>query len=145
MSLSDRAKNYGHRAALILLIGPDVTGKSFLAKKLESMLVAEGRHAYLLDPENLRRGLDADLQEGEGKESVRRYGEVARLLIDTGLLVISTTNAFNLPSDQTVPCDLRIASTKSSALRRASASPVRKAARISPSCQSPIISASHQE
>ena len=86
----------------MLLIGPDVTGKSFLAKKLESMLVAEGRHAYLLGPENLRHGLDADLQDGEGSESVRRYGEVARLLIDTGLLVISTTNAFNLSSDHAV-------------------------------------------
>ncbi len=102
VNLADRAKNYGHRAALVLLIGPDVTGKSFLAKKLESRLVAEGRHAYLLNPENLRRGLDADLQDGEGKETVRRYGEVARLLIDTGLVVISTTNAFNLPADQTV-------------------------------------------
>jgi len=42
------------------------------------------------------------LQEGEATETVRRYGEVARLLIDTGLLVISTTNPFDLPSDQVV-------------------------------------------
>lgn len=98
----DRAKHYGHRAAVILFAGPATTGKAFLAKKIESVLVAEGRHAYLLDAENLRRGLDADLHEGEGAETVRRYGEVARLLIDTGLMVISTTNAFELPSDQVV-------------------------------------------
>ena len=118
VTLADRAKHYGHRAALVLLIGPDTTGKTFLAKKVESMLVAEGRHVYMLDPENLRRGLDADLQDEDARETIRRYGEVARLLIDTGVLLISTTNSFNpstglragpstglkagLPADQTV-------------------------------------------
>ncbi len=100
VTLADRAKHYGHRAALVLLVGPDTTAKTFLAKKLESVLVAEGRHAYMLDPENLRHGLDADLPKEEALEFVRRYGEVARLLVDTGLLVISTTNPFNLPADQ---------------------------------------------
>lgn len=101
----DRATHYGHRSAIVLFIGPATAGKTFLSKKLESVLVAEGRHAYLLDAENLRRGLDADLREGEATEAVRRYGEVARLLIDTGLVVISTTNSFELlklPSDQIV-------------------------------------------
>lgn len=102
VSLADRALHYGHRAALVLLVGPDTTAKTFLAKKLESVLVAEGRHAYMLDPENLRRGLDADLPKEEALEFVRRYGEVARLLVDTGLLVISTTNPFNLPADQAI-------------------------------------------
>jgi len=102
VSLADRSKHYGHRAALVLLVGPDTTSKTFLAKKLESVLVAEGRHAYMLDAENLRRGLDADLPEEEALEFVRRYGEVARLLVDTGLLVISTTNSFHLPADQVI-------------------------------------------
>ncbi len=96
----DRAQNYGHRAAIVLVTGGQHTGKSFLARKLESLLVAEGRHAYLLDAENLRRGLDADLAEsdaGDAVEMVRRYGEVARLLVDTGLIVVSTTNPFGLP------------------------------------------------
>ena len=69
--------------------------------------MAEGRHVYMLDPENLRRGLDADLQEGDAREMIRRYGEVARLLIDTGVLLISTTNSFNLPADQTVEASAR--------------------------------------
>jgi bifunctional enzyme CysN/CysC len=99
----DRAQNYGHRAAIVLVTGGRHTGKSFLARKLESLLVAEGRHAYLLDAENLRRGLDADLAEsdaGDAVEMVRRYGEVARLLVDTGLIVVSTTNPFGLPPHQ---------------------------------------------
>ncbi|MBM4124223.1 MAG: adenylyl-sulfate kinase [Nitrospira sp.] len=97
VSAEARAQHYGHRAAVVLLTGVVHTGKSFLARKLESLLVAEGRHAYLLEGENLRRGLDADLPETDTTgvpEMVRRYGEVARLLIDTGLIVVSTTNAF---------------------------------------------------
>jgi len=99
VSIEDRAKQYGHRAALVLITGGRHTGKSFLAKKLENRLVADGRHAYLLDGENLRRGLDADLSDserGQAAEMARRYGEVARLLIDTGLIVVSTTNPFGL-------------------------------------------------
>lgn len=97
VSAEDRAQQYGHRAAIVLLTGGRQTGKSFLARKLEALLVAEGRHAYLLDGENLRQGLDADLTESDKAattEMARRYGEVARLLIDTGLIVVSTTNPF---------------------------------------------------
>ncbi len=99
VSIEDRAKQYGHRAAVVLFTGGRHTGKSFLARKLEGRLVADGRHAYLLDGENLRRGLDADLSEeerGQTAEMARRYGEVARLLIDTGLIVVSTTNPFGM-------------------------------------------------
>ncbi len=94
----ERAQHFGHRAAVVLFTGPDTTAKAFLARKLESVLVAEGRHAYLLDAENLRRGLDADIGETNANEAVRRSGEVARLLTDTGLIVLSTTNPFSLPA-----------------------------------------------
>ncbi|MDF0667577.1 MAG: GTP-binding protein [Nitrospira sp.] len=97
VTVEDRAQQYGHRAAVVLITGGRHTGKSFLARKLEGRLVADGRHAYLLDGENLRRGLDADLSEeerGQTAEMARRYGEVARLLTDTGLIVVSTTNPF---------------------------------------------------
>ena len=90
----ERSRHYGHRAAVVLLTGPDSTAKSFLARKLETVLVAEGRHAYLLAGENLQRGLDADLPDMKSEETVRRFGEVVRLLTDTGSLVITTTNAF---------------------------------------------------
>ncbi|MFQ5991183.1 MAG: GTP-binding protein [Nitrospiraceae bacterium] len=103
VGVEERAQHYGHRAAMILLTGPTQSGKAFLAKKLEALLVAEGRHAYLLDGENLRVGLDADLQASESTgipEMIRRYGEVVRLLIDTGLIVVSTTNAFGSAHSQ---------------------------------------------
>lgn len=99
VTVEDRAQQYGHRAAVVLITGGRHTGKSFLARKLEGRLVADGRHAYLLDGENLRRGLDADLSDeerGQTAEMARRYGEVARLLTDTGLIVVSTTNPFGL-------------------------------------------------
>lgn len=98
----DRAQHYGHRAAMVLFTGAAHTGKSFLARTLEALLVAEGRHTYLLDGENLRRGLDADLAEPDAAEMVRRFGEVARLLIDTGLIVVSTTNTFGLADHQAI-------------------------------------------
>lgn len=99
---AERAKHYGHQPAVLLLTGPDTTSKGFLARKLETVLVAEGRHAYLLSPENLQRGLDADLPDTNPDEVVRRFGEVVRLLTDTGLLVICTTNAFTQPARQVV-------------------------------------------
>jgi bifunctional enzyme CysN/CysC len=105
VGVEERAQQFGHRAAIVLVTGGRHTGKSFLARKLEARLVADGRHAYLLDGENLRRGLDADLSETERSqtaEMARRYGEVARLLIDTGLIVVSTTNPFGLAYTEAV-------------------------------------------
>lgn len=91
----DRALHYGHRAALVLLVGRNHSTNSRLGATLEGALVADGRHAYLLEDENLRRGLDADLAGADEGEVIRRFGEVARLLLDTGLIVVATTNAFS--------------------------------------------------
>ena len=98
----DRARYFGHRAALVLITGARHTGKSLLARRLEVRLVADGRHTYLLDAANLRRGLDADLSEEDTGEIVRRFGEVARLLMDTGLIVVSTTNALGGADHQAI-------------------------------------------
>src|SRR2546422_7386780 len=98
----DRARHFGHRAALVLITGARHAGKSMLARRLEVQLVADGRHTYLLDAANLRRGLDADLSEEDTDEIVRRFGEVARLLMDTGLIVWSTTNALGGADHQAI-------------------------------------------
>ncbi len=89
----ERAINYGHRPALVLLTG-DANAASLLARRIERGLVSDGRHTYLLESENLRRGVEADLVASAGEEIARRFGEVARLLLDTGLIVVSTTSAF---------------------------------------------------
>ena len=90
VGLDERATQYGHRAALVLITGEAQSGTSFLARRLEARLVADSRHSYLLAAENLRRGLDNDIGEEDAGEMIRRFGEVARLLIDTGLIVVST-------------------------------------------------------
>lgn len=87
----ERAEHYGHRAALVLLAGKDTLLQDSLARRLESMLVDDGRHAYLLEPDNLRVGLDADMLAADRPEVVRRFGEVVRLLLDTGLVVVCPT------------------------------------------------------
>ncbi len=66
------------------------SGKSTVAVELERMLVGAGRNAYLLDGDNLRHGLNADLGFGatDRAENVRRVGEVARLFADAGLVAV---------------------------------------------------------
>src|SRR6185437_6537832 len=66
------------------------SGKSTIANLLEKRLHAEGKHTYILDGDNVRHGLNRDLgfTEEDRVENIRRVGEVARLLVDAGLIVI---------------------------------------------------------
>ncbi len=102
VSIDERSALFGHGPALVLITGGAHAGKSFLARRLEVRLIADGRHAYLLDGQNLRHGLDSDIHQEDGGEMVRRFGEVARLFIDAGLIVISTTNTFSRADHQSV-------------------------------------------
>lgn len=65
-------------------------GKSTLANLLEQRLAAEGKHTYILDGDNVRHGLNRDLgfTEADRVENVRRVAEVAKLMLDAGLIVI---------------------------------------------------------
>ncbi|MDG3012820.1 adenylyl-sulfate kinase [Rhodococcus sp. D2-41] len=74
----------------VWLTGLSGSGKSSVAVELERRLVAEGVPAYLLDGDNLRHGLNADLgfSAGDRAENVRRVGEVARLLADAGVVAV---------------------------------------------------------
>ena len=65
-------------------------GKSTVANLLEKRLFAAGRHTYMLDGDNIRHGLNRDLgfSEADRVENIRRVTEVARLLVDAGLVVI---------------------------------------------------------
>jgi bifunctional enzyme CysN/CysC len=66
------------------------SGKSTIANLLEKKLYAQGRHTYLLDGDNLRHGLNRDLgfTEVDRVENIRRVAEVARLMVDAGLVVL---------------------------------------------------------
>jgi bifunctional enzyme CysN/CysC len=66
------------------------SGKSTIANLLEKRLYAEGKHTYMLDGDNIRHGLNRDLgfTEADRVENVRRIAEVARLLVDAGLIVV---------------------------------------------------------
>jgi bifunctional enzyme CysN/CysC len=74
----------------VWLTGLSGSGKSTVAAELERRLVASGRPAYLLDGDNVRHGLNADLgfSAEDRAENVRRVGEVAKLLADAGLIAI---------------------------------------------------------
>jgi bifunctional enzyme CysN/CysC len=76
----------------VWLTGLSGSGKSTVAAELERRLVASGRPAYLLDGDNLRHGLNADLgfSAADRAENVRRVGEVTKLLADAGVVAIAS-------------------------------------------------------
>ncbi len=78
------------RARCLWLTGLSASGKSTVANLLEKRLHALGRHTYVLDGDNVRYGLNRDLgfTEADRVENVRRVAEVARLMVDAGLIAI---------------------------------------------------------
>ena len=98
-----RAERFGHRAALIMFVGPAGSGKHRYARALEKALFDGGRNIYMLDGKNVLLGVDHDLWvDAAQSELVRRFGEVAHLLLSSGLLVVSTTNAIGLADARAV-------------------------------------------
>jgi bifunctional enzyme CysN/CysC len=85
-----RAKIKHQEACCLWLTGLSGSGKSTIANLLEKRLHAEGRHTYILDGDNVRHGLNRDLgfTEADRVENIRRVAEVAKLLVDAGLIVI---------------------------------------------------------
>ncbi|PKO04198.1 MAG: adenylyl-sulfate kinase [Chloroflexi bacterium HGW-Chloroflexi-3] len=92
ISQSDRTAIKQHQPLLIWLTGLSGSGKSTIANTLERRLNKEfGLHTYLLDGDNIRIGLNADLgfSDTDREENIRRIGEVAKLMVDAGLIVIT--------------------------------------------------------
>ncbi len=87
----DRARLNGHHGAILWFTGLSGAGKSTLAVELERVLFRKGYQAYLLDGDNMRQGLNADLgfSPQDRAENIRRVGEVAGLMADAGMIVVS--------------------------------------------------------
>ena len=86
-----RATLKGQTPCVLWFTGLSGAGKSTIANLVEKRLLAMGRHTYLLDGDNVRHGLNKDLgfSETDRVENVRRVGEVARLMVDAGLIVLT--------------------------------------------------------
>jgi bifunctional enzyme CysN/CysC len=81
----------GQKPAVLWFTGLSGAGKSTIANLVEQRLARQGRHTFLLDGDNLRHGLNKDLgfTESDRIENIRRVGEVARLMADAGLIVLT--------------------------------------------------------
>lgn len=87
---AERAALKNQKPRIIWFTGLSGAGKSTIANILDQKLFALGNHTMLLDGDNLRHGLNRDLgfTEADRVENIRRVGEVARLMVDSGLIVI---------------------------------------------------------
>lgn len=91
ISRLDREQQNGHQGVVLWFTGLSGAGKSTVANALEQELVKRKVHSYLLDGDNVRHGLCADLgfSEADRTENIRRVGAVAGLMLDAGLVVLS--------------------------------------------------------
>ncbi len=85
-----RAKLKGQEPQIVWFTGLSGSGKSTIANLIEKRLTAEGKHAYILDGDNVRHGLNRDLgfTDTDRIENIRRVSEVAKLMGDAGLIVL---------------------------------------------------------
>jgi bifunctional enzyme CysN/CysC len=90
LTAEERAEALGAGGATIWMTGLSGSGKSTIAAAAEHTLVSSGRHAFMLDGDNLRHGLNAGLGFGpeDRAENVRRVGEVAKILAEAGTVSI---------------------------------------------------------
>lgn len=88
----ERYANLGQKGATIWMTGLSASGKSTIAVALEQVLVQRGRHAYRLDGDNIRHGLNKNLgfSAADRTENIRRIGEVAKLFSDAGLITLTS-------------------------------------------------------
>lgn len=91
VTAQQREQLHGHRGVVLWFTGLSGSGKSTVAGALEEALHELGVSTYLLDGDNVRHGLCSDLgfTDADRKENIRRVGEVAKLMVDAGLVVLT--------------------------------------------------------
>ena len=91
VSKAERAKLKGQKPCILWFTGLSGSGKSTVANALEGALFELGHHTYLLDGDNVRHGLNKDLgfSAEDRVENIRRIGEVAKLFVDAGAIVMT--------------------------------------------------------
>ncbi len=87
----DRERLNGHKGVCLWFTGLSGSGKSTIAHETEKILYERGVHTYVLDGDNIRHGLNRDLgfSPEDRTENIRRIGEVAKLFVDAGLVVMT--------------------------------------------------------
>ena len=87
-----RAAQKEQRPCVLWFTGLSGAGKSTVADVIDQKLFALGRHTYVLDGDNIRHGLSKDLgfSERDRVENIRRVAEISRLMVDAGLIVLSS-------------------------------------------------------
>lgn len=87
----DRVALKGQKPVILWFTGLSGSGKSTVANAVESKLLSLGKHSYLLDGDNVRHGLNKDLgfSDHDRVENIRRIGEVAKLFVDFGAIVLT--------------------------------------------------------
>ena len=87
----DRAKIKNQRGCILWFTGLSGSGKSTIANAVEAKLYAMKKHTYLLDGDNVRMGLNSDLgfSDVDRVENIRRIGEVSKLFVDAGIIVLT--------------------------------------------------------
>lgn len=88
----EREANLGQKGVTLWMTGLSASGKSTIAVALEKVLLARGKHAYRLDGDNIRFGLNRNLgfSAEDRAENIRRIGEVAKLFSDAGMITITS-------------------------------------------------------
>ncbi|MFS1439395.1 adenylyl-sulfate kinase [Shewanella sp. 10N.286.48.A6] len=87
----DRVELKQQKPVVLWFTGLSGSGKSTVANAVESKLLSLGKHSYLLDGDNVRHGLNMDLgfNDADRVENIRRIGEVAKLFVDSGTIVLT--------------------------------------------------------
>ncbi|KJY84149.1 adenylylsulfate kinase [Vibrio galatheae] len=91
VSAQERAQLKQQKPVVLWFTGLSGSGKSTVANAVEKKLLALGKHSYLLDGDNVRHGLNKDLgfSDEDRVENIRRIGEVAKLFVDSGTIVLT--------------------------------------------------------